>query len=150
MQPFRLRVHNRLLNVDVTEHLFVYSFNVALLQLLNGNPLLNHLQKKQLLFIDALPGFSYVCLQLAQVREGLLRTRLFHIGLLELPRNNFGKPVVVGVVEVDWNVVVVVVVNYVELLLTNDAHCTEHVQSVVHSALHVLKIDLLARLSKMR
>lgn len=44
---------------------------------------------------------------------------------------------------------VFVVVDNVVLVLTDDVHRTEHVQRVIHSALHVLEINLLAYLDNL-
>ncbi len=39
------------------------------------------------------------------------------------------------------NVSIVVVIHYVGLLFFDDVHCTEHVQRIVNSPLHIFEVD---------
>lgn len=66
---------------------------------------------------------------------------------------NAACKLIVGVrrlAEVRWNVLIVIVVDNVVLVLANDIHGGEHIERVVHSALHVLEIDFLTNLSDER
>ena len=48
--------------------------------------------------------------------------------------------------KVCWNVLIIVVVDDVVLVLANDVHSGEDVECVIHSALHILKVDFLTNL----
>ena len=47
---------------------------------------------------------------------------------------------------VAWNVLIVVVVNDIVLVFPDDVHCTEYVQGVIDTPLHVLEVNFLSNL----